>query len=102
MRDRVNDQKVGKNTIVVKIGPEFSKYYHYYLIGASLLFALAYTTIHYTKPTQFLFLIAYVPLLKHVLFVCKNQDESQLDGQLKIVALSTFLFSILFGLGQVL
>ena len=102
MRDRVNDQKAGKNTLVVKIGPEFAKYYHYYLIIASLLFALAYVAVHYTKPVQFLFLIAYIPLLRHLLFVQKNKEESLLDGQLKVVALSTFLFGILFGLGLVL
>ena len=46
MRDRVNDAKVGKNTLVVKIGSEFAKYYHYYLIGASFLFAFLYVGIH--------------------------------------------------------
>ena len=102
MRDRVNDEKAGKNTIVVKIGSEFAKYYHYYLIGASLLFALAYVSMHYEKPIQFLFLIAYIPLTRHIFFVLKNKDESLLDGQLKVVALSTFLFAILFGIGQVL
>lgn len=102
MRDRVNDEQAGKNTIVVKIGPEFAKYYHYYLIGASLLFLLGYTAVQYKEPIQFLFLIAYIPLLRHIIFVYKNKDEAKLDGQLKIVALSTFLFSILFALGQVL
>ena len=102
MRDRKNDEKAGKNTIVVKIGGEFSKYYHYYLIGVSFLFTLTYVSIHYTKPIQFLFVVAYIPLIRHVIFVYKNKDESQLDGQLKIVALSTFLFSILLGLSQVL
>lgn len=101
MRDRKNDEKVGKNTIVVKIGGEFAKYYHYYLVGASLLFAVGYTTINYVQPTQFIFLIAYIPLLRHLLFVYKIRDEALLDGQLKIVALSTFLFGILFGIGQV-
>lgn len=102
MRDRENDEKSGKRTLVVKIGAEFAKYYHYYLIIASLLFALLYTMIHFTSPKQFIFLIAYIPLLKHLLFVYKNTEAAQLDGELKKVALSTFLFGILFGLGQVL
>lgn len=102
MRDRINDKKVGKNTLVVKIGAEFAKYYHYYLIIASFLFALLYVVIKFTNPFQFLFVIAYLPLLKHVLFVVKNTDEAVLDGELKKVALSTFFFGILFGLGQVL
>lgn len=102
MRDRENDKKVGKNTLVVKIGAEFAKQYHYYLIIASFLFALLYVVIHYKNPFQFLFLIAYFPLIKHLLFVVKNTNEVELDGELKKVALSTFLFGILFGLGQVL
>ena len=102
MRDRVNDEKMGKNTIVVKIGPKFAKYNHYYLIGTSLLFAVTYAGVHYTKPIQFLFLLAYIPLGRHIIFVVHNKDEEHLDGQLKIVALSTFLFSILFGLGYMI
>lgn len=102
MRDRINDKKAGKNTLVVKIGAEFAKYYHYYLIIASFLLALLYVVIKFTNPFQFLFVIAYLPLLKHVLFVEKNTDEAALDGELKKVALSTFFFGILFGLGQVL
>lgn len=101
MRDRVNDAKVGKNTLVVKIGAEFAKYYHYYLIGASFLFALLYTVIKFHSPFQFLFIIAYIPLAKHLFFVVKNKQEELLDGELKKVALSTFLFAILFGLGNV-
>ncbi len=102
MRDRKHDKEAGKNTLVVKIGAEFAKYYHYYLIVASLLFALLYTVIHYTNSWQFLFLIAYIPLAIHLVFVSKNKEEKLLDGELKKVALSTFLFAILFGLGQVL
>jgi len=102
MRDRENDKKAGKNTLVVKIGAEFAKQYHYYLIIASFLFALLYTVIKYQNPFQVLFIIAYLPLIKHLLFVVKNTNEAELDGELKKVALSTFLFGILFGLGQVL
>lgn len=102
MRDRENDQQSGKNTIVVKIGAEFAKYYHYYLIGASFLFALLYTSISFRGPVQFLFILAYIPLIRHLIFVYKNKEEALIDGQLKVVALSTFLFSVLFGIGQVL
>lgn len=102
MRDIVNDKATNKNTLVVKVGAEFAKYYHYTLIIASFLFALLYTVIQYQNPLQFLFLIAYIPLVKHLIFVFKNKEEKQLDGELKKVALSTFLFAILFGLGQVL
>ncbi|TDQ27697.1 1,4-dihydroxy-2-naphthoate prenyltransferase [Tenacibaculum caenipelagi] len=102
MRDRENDAKSGKNTLVVKMGAESAKLYHYFLISASFVFALLYVVIKYQSPSQFLFVIAYLPLVKHLLFVYKNKEEVLLDGELKKVALSTFLFSILFGLGQIL
>ena len=102
MRDRVNDAKSGKNTLVVKMGAKAAKNYHYLLIGVSFLCALSYVFLKYELPCQFLFIIAYIPILKHIVFVSKNKEEALLDGELKKVALSTFLFSILFGLGQVL
>lgn len=102
MRDRENDTKSGKNTLVVKMGAESAKLYHYFLIVASFIFTLLYTVIKFQSPYQFLFVIAYIPLVKHVVFVYKNKEEVLLDAELKKVALSTFLFSILFGLGQIL
>jgi len=102
MRDRENDQKVDKNTLVVKIGAVKAKRYHYTLIILALIFASSYVLINYRSPLQWLFLIAFIPLLKHLVFVSKNTEEKQFDGELKKVALSTFLFTILFGLGQVL
>ena len=102
MRDRKNDKKVHKNTMVVKIGAENAKKYHYGLIILSLIFAVTYVLLEYKKPIQFIFLIAFIPLLIHIIFVFKTTDEKLLDNELKKVALSTFLFAILFGLGQVL
>ncbi len=100
MRDWKNDAKAGKNTIVVKKGIEFAKYYHYYLLVSSLLFASLYVAIHYKNPFQFSFLTAYLPLVKHAVFVYKNKEEALLDRDIKKVALSTFLFALLFGLGN--
>lgn len=102
MRDRESDKKSGKNTIVVKIGNEFARYYHFYLLGSSFLFALLYNVINYVSAYQFLFLLAYVPIFIHLQTVYKNRDPKSLDPELKKLALSTFLFAILFGLGLIL
>ncbi len=102
MRDHKNDKISNKNTIVVKIGSKAAKRYHFSLLSLSLTFAIIFVVLKYTNPVQLIFLLAYIPLVIHSIFVYKNEDESNLDGELKKVALSTFLFAILFGLGQVL
>lgn len=102
MRDRESDAKSGKNTLVVKIGAEFAKYYHYYLIMGSFLFALLFVMLRFESPKQFLFVIAYIPIFKHLYTVFKNENPTKLDPELKKLALSTFLFSLLLGIGFIL
>lgn len=102
LRDRASDKQSGKNTLVVKIGEKFGKYYHYYLLIASFLFAFVYTVLHYKTYYQFLFIIAYIPVFNHFIVVYKNKIPKLLDAELKKLALSTFLFSVLFGIGLLL
>ncbi len=101
MRDRVFDAQAGKHTLVVMKGVAFAQKYHYFLIISSLIFSVLYVFLHYYSVKQFLFLVAYIPLAKHLFFVANHKEASQLDSQLKVVALSTFLFAILFGIGFV-
>ncbi|WP_271406060.1 1,4-dihydroxy-2-naphthoate octaprenyltransferase [Tenacibaculum soleae] len=102
MRDINNDAKVGKNTLVVKIGSQKAKKYHYILIIGALITTLVYTLLQYKSPIQFIFLIAFIPLFLNIVTVAKNKIQSDLDSELKKVALSTFLYAVLFGLGNVL
>ncbi len=99
MRDLESDKNSNKNTLAVKLGGEFAKYYHYYLLISALIFALVYTSFTYKSPWQFLFVFAFIPVFKHFLTVYKTKDLRCLDPELKKLALSTFLFAILFGLG---
>ncbi len=102
MRDRESDEKSGKNTIVVKIGDEFAKYYHYYLLVTAFLFAFLFTALHFESPKQFIFILAFVPIFLHLHTVYENENPKELDPELKKLALSTFLFAFLFGLGLVI
>jgi 1,4-dihydroxy-2-naphthoate octaprenyltransferase len=102
MRDRASDMLSNKNTLVVKMGAYKAKQYHYSLLILAFVCSLVFTISDYTSPFQFLFLIAFVPIAIHFVRVAKNKDVVKLDPELKVVALSTFLFSVLFGLGQVL
>jgi 1,4-dihydroxy-2-naphthoate octaprenyltransferase len=50
---------------------------------------------------QYLFLLAYIPLTKHLITVYKNQNARELDPELKKLALSTFALSVLLSLGMI-
>ena len=102
LRDREEDKKNNKNTLVVKLGSEKAKKYHYFLIFGALVFALVYVFLDFNTIYQLVFLVAFVPLIKNVKTVAKNIIPADLDSELKKVALSTFLFAILFGIGQTL
>ncbi len=102
MRDVVSDKKSGKNTMVVKMGINSAKYYHYFLIIAAFLFAILYNLIHFYSVKQFIFILAFIPIFKHLWVVHKNKNLKDLDPELKTLALSTILFSFLFGLGQII
>ena len=102
MRDRESDIESNKNTLVVKIGSEFAKYYHYYLLISAFLFACMHTVVTYKSPLQFLFMLAFIPIFKHLLVVYKNEDPKDLDPELKRLALSTFLFALLFSIGVII
>ncbi|CAM3429079.1 1,4-dihydroxy-2-naphthoate octaprenyltransferase [Aequorivita lipolytica] len=98
MRDIENDAAVEKNTLVVKSGMKKAKKYHAFLLLFGMLCAIIYTVINYREPMQFLYLIAFIPFLLNIKTVFKNKSPMLLDGELKKVALSTFLFAILFSI----
>lgn len=100
LRDREEDKKNNKNTLVVKLGNEKAKKYHYLLIIGALVSALIYIFDEYKSPFQLIFLVAFIPLFKNIITVSKNKIPAELDKELKKVALSTFLFAILFGIGN--
>jgi len=99
MRDRNSDIKSGKKTLVVQMGSKTAKYYHYFLLISSFLLAILYNLLHYKSIFQFLFIIAYIPVINHFIVVYKNAQPELLDPELKKLAISTFLFSLLFGVG---
>ena len=96
LRDAVSDKKHGKITMVVKMGFDNGKRYHFFLILMALYcFALFIWIEDLNWKTSF-FMLAFVPLLIHLRKVGLTQNPGDLDTELKKVALSTFLLAILF------
>jgi len=110
MRDEESDRKVGKNTIVVKIGGAKAKKYHYFLVVSAmilfLVFAILFDYYKDNDPGEFnidvyFFLIIYIPLTKHLIRVYKNTEPRALDPELKKLAISTFLISVILALSLI-
>lgn len=95
MRDEASDRKSNKNTIVVKIGAANAKKYHYFLIVSAMVLVVVFAVINGFTFDQYLFVLAYIPLTKHLITVYKNQEPRALDPELKKLALSTFALSVL-------
>ena len=98
MRDEASDRKSNKNTIVVKIGGARAKKYHYFLIISAMVLIVLFAVLSDFNFDQYLFLLAYIPLTKHLITVSNNQEPRLLDPELKKLALSTFALSILLAL----
>jgi len=102
MRDHDSDKKAGKNTLVVKIGKQNAQKYHFTIVIIAMIAVTLYSALIFYKLQNLLFLIAFIPLIIHLIKVYKTNTAIGLDPELKKVALTTFLLAILFSLGQIL
>lgn len=102
MRDIENDARSGKRTLVVRIGSKAARKYHALLISLAMLLGLGYSLAHFDSVWRLLFVVTVPLFIRNVGVVLRNAGPAELNGELKKLALSTFLFSVMFGLGMVL
>ncbi len=101
MRDMESDAKAGKVTLVVKMGLAKARRYHFALIVSGFLTATAFVIIHAVSSIQFLYIITLILFRKHLSKVRSIENPKDFDPLLKELAISTFIFSILFAVGLV-
>ena len=101
IRDIDSDRTAGKFSIPVRIGKEKAALYLWFLLGSGWLAAIVYTLMNLESLNQFLFLLALPLFVMNGLAVTKR-PSTELDPYLRQMALSTLLFVILFGLGNLL
>ena len=102
MRDIESDKLAGKETLAVKLGQEKAKTYHLTLITLAIVVSIVFSLLYFSNFWNFLFYIAFIPLSIHINKVRKAKAPRDFDPQLKVLALTTFLFSILLGIGYIL
>lgn len=101
MRDEASDRKAGKNTVVVKIGGKAAKNYHFFLVITAMVLTLVFACIRNFAWDQYLFTLAYIPMILHLVRVAKNKEPKNLDPELKKLALSTFALSVLLAFSMI-
>ncbi|QMU30339.1 1,4-dihydroxy-2-naphthoate polyprenyltransferase [Adhaeribacter radiodurans] len=102
IRDIRSDELAGKRSIPVRLGPKRARIYHCLLLSGGFLCAIIYVLQHYQSAWQFLFLLTVPLFFWNGSRVYQLQQPSQLDPYLKQMALSTMLFVLLFGIGQLI
>lgn len=102
LRDVKNDEASGKITLVVKYGYEKGRHYHSFLLIGGWLSIIAYIFLEFSSYIPFLILLSLPFFIWNLVVVYQVKDEQKLDPEMKKLALSISLFTLLFGLGVAL
>jgi len=93
MRDHQSDKASGKNTLVVRMGVERAKIYHYLLLITAYI-GFTFSTITVLSSSSVFLVLAFGFLIPHIQKVRKVEDYRNLDDELKKIALFCFLLSV--------
>lgn len=102
MRDRESDAKAGKNTLVVKIGAVNAQRYHAFLLIGAILAGVVYNLLNSSSGWQYIFLIISPLIFLNLKAVFTHNQPVELDPLLKKLALTSLLFCLAFGIGQII
>jgi 1,4-dihydroxy-2-naphthoate octaprenyltransferase len=104
IRDIESDIKTGKNSIPVRLGKAKAVVYHWFLLGGGFLCAVLYALLETStfEWSHWLFIVIIPLLLKIGMGVQKGQKPADIDPFLKVMALTTLLFVLTFGIGQLI
>ena len=102
MRDIHGDAGNGKRTLVVRMGSARAKGYHAALVLIGFASLVLFSATHFHTWWQYLFIITFLAIDRHLRFVLKNSEPRALDPHMKFLALTTLVTALLFSLGLVL
>jgi 1,4-dihydroxy-2-naphthoate octaprenyltransferase len=95
LRDHVNDAQSGKMTLVVKLGFEGGKRYHFVLWTVAVLASGAWVIENAQSPYQWIYVVVQLVLGLHLIKVFAELNPAKLDPFLKLVAIGSFVSSLL-------
>lgn len=99
IRDIESDRLAGKRSLPVRLGARWARRYHWALLIGGVMATLVYVLLDYRSAWQLLFL-ASLPLFILNGRAVSGRASAELDPYLGQLSLSTLVFAILFGIGQ--
>lgn len=102
MRDLETDKRYGKKTLPVMMGLKGAKIYHGFLIIIAFDLAYVYNAIEDTGFWANLYFLSVPFLMINLFQVSRAKEPADFEPLLKRLAITTLLFALTFGIGQVL
>lgn len=100
VRDIESDKLAGKYSIPVRLGREKAVIYHWFLLIGPLVLSAIFVLQDFRGWQQFLFLLSVPFLWINGRAVQTKTEAMELDPYLKQMAISTVIFVLTFGIGQ--
>ncbi len=102
IRDIASDTLAGKRSLPVRMGRKNARLYHWALLLVAIGCAGAWVVLHFQSTWQGLFLVSVPLMLRNGVAVSRYDAPEQLDPFLKQMALTTLLFVLTFGVGNLI
>lgn len=102
MRDIENDKIAGKRTLAVKLGLKGAKIYHGILIILAFDLAYLYNALMNSGIWSNLYFLSLPFLMINLFSVMKSFEAEDFEPLLKRLAITTLLFALTFGVGQII
>lgn len=102
MRDAESDRNVGKNTIPVRFGIKFARFYHWTLILGAIAASIIFILVRDLNWARLIILLGIPMLLLNAYKVSSTTENKDLDPYLKQLAISTFIFMLSYGIAIIL
>lgn len=102
IRDIQSDTKAGKRSIPVRIGRDRAVIYHWALLIGGITSSVLFVILNFSSFFQLLFLITIPLLVINGKAVAQRTRPKDLDPFLKQMALTTLIFVLTFGIGQLI
>ncbi|WP_411704552.1 1,4-dihydroxy-2-naphthoate polyprenyltransferase [Edaphovirga cremea] len=102
LRDIENDQRNGKNTLAVRLGPQTARRYHVFLLLAATLCLALFSWLFLSGWSAWLFVLALPLLVRHSVLVLRDPTAAGMRPMLEHMVKAALLINILFAIGVVL